>query len=128
MVTFLLIVLFVFILYKLINNGENSQILKNKLPKRIKYKCQDCGHSFSSTQNVYSCPNCSSNIIDELATMAGIYMLGDWLGVWGNESENLGSNSDPFSDPFEDELDPLDEGDDFSDGFGYDDFSDEYEE
>ena len=127
MTTFILIILFFLILYQLTKSNK-SNILSKKKPENIKYKCQDCGHQFISTQDINSCPNCSSNIIDELATMAGLYMLGDWLGFWGNDAEDLGSSSDSFDDPWNDGSDSFDDGDEYSSGFDTDDYLDEYAE
>ena len=121
MTTFLLILLFIFIIYQLTKSNNKTLISGLNKPAKIKYKCQDCGHQFISTQDINSCPNCSSNIIDELATMAGLYMLGDWMGFWGNEAEDLSSNTDPFADSFDD-------SDDYSNGFETDDYLDEYNE
>ena len=31
------------------------------------------------------CPNCSSTLVDDIAFLAGGWMLGDWLGLWGDD-------------------------------------------
>ena len=128
MTTFILILLLIFIIYQLTKSNNKTLISGFNKPAKIKYKCQDCGHQFISAQDINSCPNCSSNIIDELATMAGLYMLGDWLGFWGNDAEDISSSSDSFDDPWNDGSDSFDDGDEYSSGFDTDDYLDEYDE
>ena len=128
MSTFIIIALLIFAVYQLIKSISPKTSSFNKKTSKIKYKCQDCGHQFISAQDINSCPNCSSNIIDELATMAGLYMLGDWLGFWGNDAEDLSSSSDSFDDPWNDCSDSFDDGDEYSSGFDTDDYLDEYDE
>ena len=128
MTTFILIILLFVIIYKLTQSSNGILKSSVKKPVKIKYKCQDCSYSFSDTQNINSCPKCSSNVIDELATMAGIYMLGDWLGFWGDDVDDLSSSSDSFSDPWHDGSDAYDDVDEYSSDFGTDDYLDEYDE
>ena len=128
MTTFILILLLIFIIYQLTKSNNKTIPSDLKEPVKIKYKCQDCGHQFISAQDINSCPNCSSNIIDELATMAGLYMPGDWLGFWGNDAEDISSSSNSFDDPWNDGSDSFDDGDEYSSGFDTDDYLDEYDE
>ena len=52
----------------------------------INYRCQDCGYEFEEQSNKDpKCPECSSTLLDDLAIMAGIYLLGDWLDLWGDD-------------------------------------------
>ena len=52
------------------------------------YRCQDCGFEFHhQDDSLEECPNCSSTLLDDLATLAGIYLLGDWLDIWGGDDE-----------------------------------------
>ena len=54
----------------------------------INYRCQDCGYEFEEQRNKDpKCPECSSTLLDDLAIMAGIYLLGDWLDLWGDDED-----------------------------------------
>ena len=54
----------------------------------INYRCKDCGYEFEEQSNKDSkCPECSSTLLDDLAIMAGIYLLGDWLDLWGDDED-----------------------------------------
>ena len=54
----------------------------------INYRCQDCGYEFEKQSNKdLKCPECSSTLLDDLAIMAGIYLLGDWLDLWGEDED-----------------------------------------
>ena len=77
--------------------------------KMINYKCQDCGYRFQSTKSNSYCPECKSDFIDELATIAGLYMLGDWLGFWGNDDSDSSSGDSFGEDPWDDDFSSFDE-------------------
>ena len=50
------------------------------------YRCKDCGYEFyDEKDNIEGCPNCSSTLVDDLAFLAGGWMLGDWFGLWGDD-------------------------------------------
>ena len=52
----------------------------------INYRCQDCDHKFyHKDETIESCPNCSSTLIDDLAFVAGAWLLCDWFGLWGDD-------------------------------------------
>lgn len=54
------------------------------------YRCEDCDFEFNSKDDaIDSCPNCSSSLIDGLAFLACGYLLGDWLGWWGDDEQAL---------------------------------------
>ena len=46
------------------------------------YRCQDCGFEFHHQNDSFeACPNCSSTLLDDLAALAGLYLLGDWFDL-----------------------------------------------
>jgi len=54
----------------------------------INYRCKDCGYEFEEQSNKdLKCPECSSTLLDDLTIMAGIYLLGDWLDLWGDDED-----------------------------------------
>ena len=107
--TYILLIILIIVIYQLTKNILTTKVPNQKKGNKIRYMCQDCGHEFISSQNIEGCPNCSSNIVDELATIAGLWMLGDWMGFWGNDGDDISSSSDPFEDPWDDGSDLFDD-------------------
>ena len=98
------IILLVCSLFFILSSNSNANLVP---PKKVtfNYKCQDCKYEFTSTKKNAFCPECKSDFIDDLANMAGMYMLGDWLGFWGNDEDDIEqSGSDLFEDSWDDDF------------------------
>ncbi len=57
-------------------NKDNSQIVM----------CSSCEQEFMYYEGEKpSCPNCDADLLDLLVSLGIGWMLGDWLGLWGED-------------------------------------------
>ncbi len=48
--------------------------------------CSSCEHEFVYYEGEKpTCPNCDADILDLLVSLGIGWMLGDWLGLWGDD-------------------------------------------
>ena len=105
--TVLIFILIAILILSFIPKGTISSPKPTKKTDIINYKCQDCGYQFSSTKTSSFCPECKSDLIDDLLTIG---LLGYWFGFWGKGSEDPESSFDSFEDdPWNDDFDSFDD-------------------
>ena len=57
-------------------SDENSQVVR----------CSTCNREFIFDEgDDPSCPNCDADLLDVLVSLGIGWMLGDWLGLWGDD-------------------------------------------
>ena len=61
--------------------------LEEKNIKQFHYQCKDCGFNFDDTEEIDdpSCPRCCSSLLQEIVGLAGLWFLGDWLDIRGDD-------------------------------------------
>ena len=58
--------------------NENSQVVR----------CSSCNREFIFYEgDDPSCPNCDADLLDLLVSLGIGWMLGDWFGLWGDDSD-----------------------------------------
>jgi DNA-directed RNA polymerase subunit RPC12/RpoP len=73
---------------------------------KSKYTCNNCGTTFVGPKQGATCPQCHSSIFSTVVELGMWYMLGDWLGFWGNDDlPNKPSDSFLVDEELIDEID-----------------------